>query len=99
MSGLAGEVATMRWLQDSPHENLELPIPKSQTSDSQSVVSGHGQVESRLADVSLHPVNGLTGSSSKEFGIEQLDDIWGVKSTHSLLCVCMRARACVCVSV
>lgn len=50
---------------------------KSQTSDSQSVVSSHGQVEPRLADVSLHSMNSLTRSSSKEFGIEQLDDIWG----------------------
>lgn len=48
-------------------------------SDSQSVVSSHGQVESRLADVSLHSVNSLTRRSSKEFGIEQLDDIWRVK--------------------
>lgn len=29
MSGLAGEVAIMRLLQDSTHKNLKFPIPKS----------------------------------------------------------------------
>lgn len=41
----------------------------------QSVVSSHSQVESSLADVSLHPVNRLARSSSEQFGIEELDDV------------------------
>lgn len=79
MSRLAGEVAIITLFEQSVHKRRKFPIPKSQTSDSQSVVSSHGQVEPRLADVSLHSMNSLTRSSSKEFGIEQLDDIWGGK--------------------
>lgn len=76
----------MTSLQESTHNN--------QTSQSQSpgnlqrVVSGDGQVESRLADVSLHPMNRLTGSSSKEFGIKQLDDIWGEVKAQTTCCMC-----------
>lgn len=40
-----------------------------------SVVSRHGQVEARLADVSLHPMNRLAGSGAEQTGIKQLDDI------------------------
>lgn len=45
----------------------------------QGVVSGHRQVEARLTDVSLHPVNRLAGSSAQQTGVEQLDDIWGAR--------------------
>lgn len=41
----------------------------------QGVLSGHGQVETRVADISLHPVNRLAGSRAEQIGIEQLDDI------------------------
>lgn len=89
MSGLAGEVARMTSLQESTHNHRN---SQSQSpGDSQRVVSGDGQVESRLADVSLHPMNRLTGSSSKEFGIKQLDDIWegkgGSKHRRPAACV------------
>lgn len=87
VSGLAGEVAGIRLLEQRMHKRWKLPILKSQMSDSQRVVSGHGQVEACLADVSLHSVNRLTRSGAKEFGIEQLDDIWRVKSKDDLLCV------------
>lgn len=39
-------------------------------------MSRHGQVESRFADVGLHPVNRLPQSGAEQIGIEQLDDIW-----------------------
>lgn len=83
MSGLAGEVAAIRSLEQSMHKKF--PIPKAQTSHSQSVVSSHSEVESRLTDVSLHSMDGLPRSSSQEFGIEQLDDIWRVKGRDELL--------------
>lgn len=41
----------------------------------QGVVSSHSQVEACLADMSLHPVNCLAGSSAEQIGIEQLDDV------------------------
>lgn len=41
----------------------------------QCVVSRHGQVEARFADVGLHPVNRLAGSGADEIWIKQLDDI------------------------
>lgn len=41
----------------------------------QCVVSRHGQVEARFADVGLHPVNRLARSGADEIGIKQLDDI------------------------
>lgn len=64
----------MTSLQESTHNQRH---SQSQSPGNlQRVVSGDGQVESRLADVSLHPMDRLTGSSSKEFGIKQLDDIW-----------------------
>lgn len=88
MSGLAGEVATITSLQESTHNSRN---SRSQSPGNlQRVVSGDGQVESRLADVSLHPMNRLTGSSSKEFGIKQLDDIWGDEGfkAQTTCCVC-----------
>jgi len=44
----------------------------------QGVVSGHSQVEARLADVSLHPVDRPAGGSTEQLGVEQLDDVWRV---------------------
>lgn len=87
MSGLAGEVAIITSLQESTHNNRN---SQSQSPGNlQRVVSGDGQVETRLADVSLHPMNRLTGSSSKEFGIKQLDDIWrGGFKAQTTCCVC-----------
>lgn len=42
----------------------------------QCVVSSHSKVEACFADVSLHPMNRLAGSSTEQIGIEQLDDVW-----------------------
>lgn len=89
MSGLAGEVAIIRLLEQSVRKMRKLSISRAQMSDSQSVLSSHGQVESRLADVSLHSMNSLTRCGANEFGIEQFDDIWRVKSKDDLLCVCV----------
>ena len=38
-------------------------------------MSSHSQVEARLADMSLHPVDRLAGSGAEQVGIEQLDDV------------------------
>lgn len=89
MSGLAGEVAGMASLQESTHNQRH---SQSQSPGNlQRVVSGDGQVESRLADVSLHPMNRLTRSSSKEFWIKQLDNIWegGGGSKHRRPAACV----------
>lgn len=82
----------MTSLQESTHNQRH---SQSQSPGNlQRVVSGDGQVESRLADVSLHPMDRLTGSSSKEFGIKQLDDIWeggggGLGSKHRRPAACV----------
>lgn len=38
-------------------------------------MSRHGQVEARLADVSLHPVDRLARGRTEQAGVEQLDDV------------------------
>lgn len=50
--------------------------PSHSVQSLQCVVSGHCQVEARLADVGLHAVNGLAIGGADHLGIKQLDDIW-----------------------
>lgn len=47
---------------------------------SQSVVSGHSQVEASVTDVSLHAVDRLSRRGTQEVWVKQFDDVYKLKT-------------------
>lgn len=49
--------------------------PRPPDESLQGVVSSHSQVEARVTDMSLHPMNRLPRSSTQQVGVEKPDDV------------------------